>query len=116
MLAYEHAADGDQGGPDIDAFYVAFVSVDSVSGSRYYGQLMEKLKAGSSDVISGGDSILIDLSFWYKESLVPKFELIRTVPYIWAVIRGEVVSREGNNAQIRLLQDVLIDARVDADV
>ena len=26
-------------------------------------------------------------------------------------IRGEVVSREGNNAQIRLLQDVLIDAR-----
>ncbi|RHP90583.1 flagellar hook-length control protein FliK [Firmicutes bacterium OM08-11AC] len=31
-------------------------------------------------------------------------------------IRGEVVSREGNNAQIRLLQDVLIDARVDADI
>ena len=53
-------------------------SLDSVSGSRYYGQLMEKLKAGSSDVISGGDSILIDLSSWYKESLVPKFELIRT--------------------------------------
>ena len=31
-------------------------------------------------------------------------------------IRGEVVSREGNNAQLRLLQDVLIDARVDADI
>ena len=31
-------------------------------------------------------------------------------------LRGEVVSREGNNAQIRLLQDVLIDARVDADI
>ena len=26
-------------------------SLDSVSGSQYYGQLMEKLKAGSSDVI-----------------------------------------------------------------
>lgn len=32
------------------------------------------------------------------------------------ILRGEVVSREGNNAQIRLLQDVLIDAKVDADI
>ena len=31
-------------------------------------------------------------------------------------LRGEVVSREGNNAQIRLLQDVLVDAIVDADI
>ena len=27
-----------------------------------------------------------------------------------------MVSREGNNAQIRLLQDVLVDAKVDADI
>lgn len=31
-------------------------------------------------------------------------------------LRGEVVSREGNNAQIRLLQDVLVEAKVDADI
>lgn len=31
-------------------------------------------------------------------------------------LRGEVVSREGNNAQIRLLQDVLVDAKEDADI
>ena len=31
-------------------------------------------------------------------------------------LRGEVVSRESNNAQIRLLQDVLVDAKVDADI
>ena len=31
-------------------------------------------------------------------------------------LRGEVVSREGNTAQIRLLQDVLVDAKVDADI
>ena len=31
-------------------------------------------------------------------------------------LRGEVVSREGNNAQIRLLQDVMVDAKVDADI
>lgn len=31
-------------------------------------------------------------------------------------LRGEIISREGSNAQIRLLQDVLIDAKVDADI
>lgn len=31
-------------------------------------------------------------------------------------LQGEVVSREGSNAQIRLLQDILIDAKVDADI
>jgi len=52
-------------------------SLDSVSGSRYYGQLMEKIKAGSSDFVSGRDSILIDLSSWYRDSLAPKIGLIQ---------------------------------------
>ena len=52
-------------------------SLDSVSGSRYYGQLMEKLQTGSSQFISGRDSILIDLSSWYKGSLAPKIEVIQ---------------------------------------
>ena len=47
-------------------------SLDSVSGSQYYGQLMEKLKAGSSDFVSGNESVLIDLSSWNKDSLSPK--------------------------------------------
>ena len=53
-------------------------SLDSVSGSRYYGQLMEKLQAGSSEFISGRDSILIDLSSWYKGTLAPKIEVIQS--------------------------------------
>ena len=52
-------------------------SLDSVSGSRYYSQLMEKLQAGSSEFLVGRDSILIDLSSWYKESLAPKMETIQ---------------------------------------
>lgn len=39
---------------------------------------MEKLSAGSSDFMVGNQSILIDLSSWYKASLAPKIELIRT--------------------------------------
>ncbi len=53
-------------------------SLDSVSGSRYYAQLMEKLQTGSSEYISGRDSMLIDLSSWYKGSLAPKIETIQS--------------------------------------
>ncbi len=52
-------------------------SLDSVSGSRYYSQLMEKLQAGSSEFLVGRDSVLIDLSSWYKDSLTPKMETIQ---------------------------------------
>ena len=52
-------------------------SLDSVSGSSYYGQLMEKIQTGSSEFISGRDSMLIDLSSWYKGTLAPKIEIIQ---------------------------------------
>ena len=52
-------------------------SLDSINGTNRYGQLMEKLSAGSSDFMTGNQSVLIDLSSWYKDSLAPKIELIR---------------------------------------
>lgn len=52
-------------------------SLDSVNGTKRYGQLMEKLSAGASDFMTGGQSVLIDLSSWYKDSLASKIELIR---------------------------------------
>lgn len=62
---------------DMQMILAGLRSLDSVSGSGYYGQLMEKLRAGSSEFISGRDSILIDLSSWYRETLAPKIELIQ---------------------------------------
>lgn len=53
-------------------------SLDSVNGTNRYGKLMEKLSAGSSDFMVGNQSVLIDLSSWYRDSLAPKIELIRT--------------------------------------
>lgn len=52
--------------------------LDSISGSRHYAQLMEKLCIGSSDFLNGRDYIWIDLSSWYKGSLSPKIEVIQT--------------------------------------
>lgn len=62
---------------DMQMILAGLRSLDSVSGSRYYGQLMEKLQAGASDFVSGRDSVLIDLSSWYKESLASKIALIQ---------------------------------------
>ncbi len=53
-------------------------SLESVNTTNRYGQLMEKLSAGSSDFMAGNQSVLIDLSSWYKDSLAPKIEQIRT--------------------------------------
>ena len=62
---------------DMQMILAGLRSLDSVSGSSYYSQLMEKIQAGSSEFISGKDSILIDLSSWYRESLAPKIETIQ---------------------------------------
>lgn len=51
--------------------------LDSVNGTKRYGRLMEKLSAGSSDFMRGDQSVLIDLSSWYKTSLAPKIDTIR---------------------------------------
>ena len=52
-------------------------SLDSVNGTNRYGALMEKLSEGASDFLVGNQSVLIDLSSWYKDSLAPKIDLIR---------------------------------------
>lgn len=62
---------------DMQMIMAGLRSLDSVSGSHYYVQLMEKLKAGSSKFVSGNESILIDLSSWNKDSLAQKIELIQ---------------------------------------
>ena len=51
--------------------------LDSINGTNQYKQLMEKLSAGSSDFLCGNQSILIDLSSWYKDSLAPKIRQLR---------------------------------------
>ena len=63
---------------DMQMILAGLRSLDSISGSRYYSQLMEKLQSGSSTFISGRDSMLIDLSSWYKSSIAPKIEVIQS--------------------------------------
>ena len=81
---------------DMQMIMAGLRSLDSVSGSHYYGQLMEKLKAGSSDFVSGNESILIDLSSWNKESLSPKIELIQDAIELEKTIRFQYYAPSGD--------------------
>ncbi|WP_330369993.1 WYL domain-containing protein [Butyrivibrio sp. NC2002] len=74
-------------------------SLDSVSGSRYYGQLMEKIQAGSSEFVSGRDSILIDLSSWYRESLAPKIEVIQSAIESRHILKFTYYSQKGESVR-----------------
>lgn len=61
---------------ELQAILAGLRSLDSVSGTNRYAQLMEKLSAGASTLLTGDQHILIDLSSWYKDSLAPKIETI----------------------------------------
>lgn len=81
---------------DMQAILAGLRSLDSVSGTNRYAQLMEKLSAGSSNVLTGDAHILIDLSSWYKVSLSPKIEQIhdailtsRKISFLYYSPKGE---------------------------
>lgn len=61
---------------ELQAVLAGLRSLDSVSGTDRYGQLMEKLAPGTSGMLTGDQHLLIDLSSWYKASLAPKIEMI----------------------------------------
>ena len=82
---------------DMQMILAGLRSLDSVSGSSYYGQLMEKIQAGSSSLISGRDSILIDLSSWYRESLTPKIEIIQDAIGDRQLVRFQYFSPSGDS-------------------
>ena len=81
---------------DMQAILAGLRSLDSVSGTNRYTQLMEKLQAGASNLLAGDTHILIDLSSWYKASLSPKIELLhdairagRQVSFAYFAPKGE---------------------------
>ncbi len=81
---------------EMQAILAGLRSLDSISGTKRYARLMEKLSAGTSGLLAGDPHILIDLSSWYKASLSPKIELLhqailsgRKVSFIYFAPKGE---------------------------
>lgn len=71
---------------DMQAILAGLRSLDSVSGTRRYARLMEKLSAGASNLLAGDQHILIDLSSWNKASLSLKIEQIHE-----AIVSGRIL-------------------------
>lgn len=72
---------------EMQAILAGLRSLDSISGTKRYARLMEKLSAGTSGLLAGDPHILISLSSWYKASLSPKIELLHQ-----AILSGRKVS------------------------
>lgn len=72
---------------DMQAILAGLRGLDSVSGTNRYLQLMEKLSAGTSNLLAADTHILINLSSWYKSALSPKIELLHS-----AILTGNKVS------------------------
>lgn len=63
---------------EMRAILAGLRSLDSISGSRKYRQLMEKLCVSNAAAFEADDHILIDLSSWYKSTLAPKIETVQS--------------------------------------
>lgn len=62
---------------DMQAILSGLRSLDSVSGTSRYRQLMEKLSAEDTGMLRADDHIIIDLSRWDKTAVSGKIELIK---------------------------------------
>ena len=62
---------------DMKSILAGLKSLDSVSGTKRYRQLMSKLSAENPDTINMGNQIIIDLSSWDKAAVSEKIELIK---------------------------------------
>ena len=85
--------------PEMQAILAGLRSLDSVSGTRRYTQLMEKLSAGSGVLLPGSAQMLIDLSSWYKDSLAPKIEEIQSAIRQHCTIRFAYFSPKGESVR-----------------
>ena len=61
---------------DMQAILAGLRSLDSVSGTNRYMQLMEKLSAGDPDIMAADSHFLINLAAWDKTSVADKISRI----------------------------------------
>lgn len=70
---------------EMKAIFAGLQSLDSVSGTNRYRQLMDKLSVSST--ISADNNIIIDLATWDKNAVSSKIEMIKA-----AIERGRIIT------------------------
>ena len=87
-------------GADMQAILAGLRSLDSVSGTRRYAQLMTKLSAGAPEAPTGDDCVRIDLASWYKGPLSRKIGLIRAAIDAARLIEFHYYAPSGESARV----------------
>jgi predicted DNA-binding transcriptional regulator YafY len=85
---------------DMQAILAGLRSLDSISGTNQYRQLMEKISPGSSDLLSGDQYIMIDLASWHKASLSEKIELLHGAIELHRLVSFHYYSPNGESDRI----------------
>lgn len=84
---------------EMQAILAGLRSLDSVSGTDRYGRLMEKLSIGSRNILTGNQSILIDLSSWSKEAVAPRIELIQSAIHTRTLLEFTYHTQSGESCR-----------------
>ena len=82
---------------DMQAILSGLRSLDSVSGTNRYRQLMDKLSVDDTASVSGGNHIIMDLSSWDKSLVADKIELIQKAMEARCIISFRYFSPRGES-------------------
>lgn len=82
---------------DMKAIMAGLQSLDSVSSTNMYRQLMEKLSVSENSSIEVNNGIIIDLSKWDKSDVADKIELIKNAVYERSIIKFSYCSPGGTS-------------------
>lgn len=85
---------------EMQAILTGLKSLDSVSGTNRYQQLMDKLAVKQEMILDSSSHIAIDLSSHYKELLAPKIELIRTAIDHSRLVAFDYYSPKGESRRV----------------
>lgn len=84
---------------DMQAILSGLQSLDSVSGTSRYRQLMDKISAENTDTVTADSHILIDLSNWDKSTVADKIELIKKAIGLHRIISFRYFSPGGESTR-----------------
>lgn len=91
---------------ELQSILTGLQGLDSVSGTKKYSQLIDKLSVKNRSVYSSSDHILVNLASYYKGSLAPKIEMIQTAIDESRLISFQYYANSGESK--RVLEPYLI--------
>lgn len=85
---------------EMQSILTGLKSLDSISNTNYYRQLMEKLSLSETNILNTKNHIIIDLSSWDKSAVSSKIELIKSAIENSEKIAFKYYSQNGDSERV----------------